>query len=297
MYKSINNKNMFKSTISTLILGLLLVCQGFSQDTMYVYKNGVEVFSKPVSDIDSITFYKSKGNDPLNTVKDISGNIYPTVTLGSQVWMAQNLKTEKYNDGSAIPLIFDESSWAENDNNGDTAPMMTWYNFDKATYFPKFYGGLYNYYAINYSTNGGKNVCPIGWHIPNQTDFNILKNWLIVNGYNYDGTTNGNSSSNNKLAKAIASRFWGTTGGSGTGTPAFEPEDNNYSGFNGLPVGQISYSGSHGLINTFTGWWSITEYDESNSYLHSIASSRKDFTFGTVGQNKNFGHSVRCLKN
>ena len=95
-------------------------------------------------------------------VKDIEGNTYKTITIGTQIWMAENLRTIKYNDGTNIPIVTDSTLWAK-----DSTPLMCWFNNDRATYSAK-YGALYNWYAINAGTNGNKNVCPTGWHVPSE---------------------------------------------------------------------------------------------------------------------------------
>jgi hypothetical protein len=77
------------------------------------------------------------------TVTDIDGNVYHTVTIGTQVWMVENLKTTKYNDGTAIPLVTDGTVWGS-----DTTPAYCWYNNDEGT-FKKIYGALYNWFAVN----------------------------------------------------------------------------------------------------------------------------------------------------
>jgi uncharacterized protein (TIGR02145 family) len=88
------------------------------------------------------------------TVKDIEGNVYKTVIIGKQVWMAVNLKTTKYNDGKKIPLVTDNTEWTD-----VSTPEYCWYNNDIAN--KEVYGALYNWYTVN--TN---KVCPKGWHVP-----------------------------------------------------------------------------------------------------------------------------------
>ena len=89
-------------------------------------------------------------------VLDIDGNSYNTVKIGNQIWMKENLKTTKYNDGTAIPNITDNTQWSNL-----TSGAWVYYNND-ATNNAK-YGKLYNGYAISPTANGNKNVCPIGW--------------------------------------------------------------------------------------------------------------------------------------
>lgn len=100
-------------------------------------------------------------------VIDIDGNIYNTVVIGSQVWMAENLRTSKYNDGTPVPLVTLNSIWTSLKTGA-----YCWYNHDSATYeIP--YGKLYNFYVAS----SGK-ICPKGWHVPNNTTVSALITYL-----------------------------------------------------------------------------------------------------------------------
>jgi uncharacterized protein (TIGR02145 family) len=121
---------------------------------------------------------------------DGDNNNYPIVNIGAQTWMEENLKTTKYKDGStAIPLVTDDTDWGNL-----TAPGYCWYDNNEATY-KATYGALYNWYTV--STG---NLCPTGWHVPIDADWTILENYLIVNGYNFDGRP-----TDNMIAKSLAS--------------------------------------------------------------------------------------------
>lgn len=111
------------------------------------------------------------------TVADIDGNVYKTVTIGTQVWMAENLKTTKYKDGTSIPNVTDGTDWA-----ALTTPGYCFYNNDAANITT--YGALYNWYAVSDS----RNIVPTGWHVATYVDWTTLENYLIANGYNYDNT-------------------------------------------------------------------------------------------------------------
>ncbi len=106
------------------------------------------------------------------TVKDIEGNVYNTVAIGNQVWMAENLKTTRFNDGTAITLVTDNSAWE-----ALTLAAYCFYGNDAPKYKNK-YGALYNWFAVN-----TKKLCPVGWHIP------IDKEWTnlppLAGGYRY----------------------------------------------------------------------------------------------------------------
>lgn len=101
------------------------------------------------------------------TVTDVDGNVYKTVTIGTQVWMAENLKTTKYKDGEKIPLITESSESAN-----PPTPAYYWYDNDEATY-KNDYGALYNWYTVN----TGK-LCPAGWLVPTEAEFNSLIAYL-----------------------------------------------------------------------------------------------------------------------
>ena len=95
--------------------------------------------------------------DPNNTgtVTDLDGNIYSTITIGNQIWLASNLKTTKFKDGTTIPLITGNTAWINL-----ISPGYCWYNNDATTY-KSTYGALYNWYSVN----SGR-LCPTGWHVP-----------------------------------------------------------------------------------------------------------------------------------
>ena len=104
------------------------------------------------------------------TVTDIDGNVYHTVTIGTQTWMVENLKTTKYRNGNPINNITDNANWA-----AFSMGAYCWYNNDAATY-KETYGALYNWYAVA----DGRNIAPLGWHIPSDSEFLTLR--IFVGG-------------------------------------------------------------------------------------------------------------------
>ena len=100
----------------------------------------------------------------MDTIRDIDGDVYTSITIGTQIWLVQNLKTTKYNDGEVIPNIIDNTAWTEL-----TTPGYCWYNNDAATYKPTN-GALYNWYAVNTSK-----LCPLGWHVPSDDEWKTLE--------------------------------------------------------------------------------------------------------------------------
>jgi uncharacterized protein (TIGR02145 family) len=212
-------------------------------------------------------------------VVDVDGNAYNAVNLGTQVWIKENLKTTKYKDNTSISYPgTDNTAWQNN-----TTGAYAWYNNDianKATY-----GALYNWHAVN----TGK-LCPTGWHVPTDAEWTTLENYLIANGYNYDGTTTGN-----KIAKAMASTtLWTTSTNTGAVGNADYPAYRNKSGFTALPGGSRYDSGTFDNIGTNNNWWSSMEYDATSAWYRFLS-----FYYSNVYRNynlKNNGFSVRCLR-
>ncbi len=209
------------------------------------------------------------------TVTDASGNTYPTVTIGTQVWMSENLRTTKYRDGSNIPVVTDNTQWANNWNNGNplSQPMMCWYNNDQATYTANKFGALYNWYAINPATNGNKNVCPTGWHVPTDAEWTTLTTFL-----------GGESVAGGKM-KSLGTQYW-----LGPNTNA-----TNSSGWSGLPGGNRNDGGTFSDIGNYGDWWSSTEnntYFAWSRYLYYYNGVVDRYDFA----NKTGGFSVRCVR-
>jgi uncharacterized protein (TIGR02145 family) len=222
--------------------------------------------------------------------KDGDNNNYPIVKIGTQTWMAENLNTTKYNDGSAIPNVTDNTGWAA---------LITgaYSDYNNTPANSTIYGRLYNWYAVDnnaatkVASNGGKNVCPVSWHVPIDTEWTTLENYLIANGYNYDGTITGN-----KIAKALASTtLWTSSITTGAVGSTDYPAKRNITGFTALPGGYRQGSGTFDLIGIYGLWWSSTEVS-----MHPSSWNRSMyFNFSSVSresQYKPYGLSVRCLR-
>ncbi len=222
------------------------------------------------------------------TVIDIDGNVYTTVTLGTQTWMVENLKTTKYNDGTPISIITDNTAWA-NCSTTQT-PAYCWY--DNNVVKKDTFGALYNWYAVN----SGK-LAPFGWHIPTDAEWITLQNYLIANGYNYDGTKTGN-----KTAKSLAANWrWGAT--TFRGMIGTDLTKNNRSGFSALPGGFRTALLSYGFIGWFATWWSATEDNASGGATYYGLDNNEieipsDREYGLIRENdrKYNGFSVRLLR-
>ncbi|OFY38428.1 MAG: hypothetical protein A2X01_18820 [Bacteroidetes bacterium GWF2_35_48] len=198
------------------------------------------------------------------TITDIDGNVYNTVIIGTQIWMAENLNVTKLNDGASISLVTDNTAWSNL-----STPGYCWYNNDQTTY-GNTYGALYNWYTVN----TGK-LCPTGWYASSGADWEALITYL-----------GGGSVAGGKMKET------GTTHWSSPNTGA-----TNESGFTALPGGRRN--GSSGLfsdINNTGNWWSALSYNSGSAYFASIYNTASSLSSGSSAYPKTFGYSVRCLK-
>jgi len=217
-----------------------------------------------------------KDNEANNMIVDIDGNVYHSVTIGTQVWMVENLKTTRYNDGTLISNITVDNEWF-NYTSG------AFCNYDNDENNVEKYGRLYNWYAVE----TGK-LAPKGWHIPTDAEWEILIDYLKTNGYSYDGTV-----TDNRVGKSLAS----TSGWAFSDEPGDVGNDqatNNSTGFTALPSGYRSVGGVFCFIDEYTKWWSSTSYSESMACYRDIG-----YGYGHViwyYTYKSLGFSVRCIK-
>jgi uncharacterized protein (TIGR02145 family) len=203
----------------------------------------------------------------LEPITDSDGNAYSVITIGTQVWMGENLKTTKLNDGTAIPTVSTGTNWANT-----TTPAYCWYN-DSESENKATYGGLYNWYAVN----TGK-LCPAGWHVPTSDEFGTL---VAYNG--------GIQTAGGPLKEA-GTTHWKTPNAGAT----------NGSGFTALPGGGRynigSLGGAFSDIGSYGYHWSST----SSTDINLAISFEVGFDFSGVSKDeysKRDGGSVRCIKN
>jgi uncharacterized protein (TIGR02145 family) len=199
---------------------------------------------------------KDEGNNNPSSITDKDGNVYTSVTIGTQVWMVENLKTTKYNDGTEIPNVttgFDAL----------ITPGYCWYNNDVANKL--IYGALYNWFAV-YT---GK-LCPTGWHVPSRPEVTTLQTYL-----------GGESVGGGKLKET------GTTHWTSPNTGA-----TNESGFTALPGG---YRPSTFMAIHDAGyWWNSTETSTIGASFMIMWCNNSNITITQV--TKADGMSVRCIK-
>jgi len=214
-----------------------------------------------------MTGFSSCGDHSGNTgeIEDVDGNVYSTITIGDQVWMEEDLKTTRYNDGTPIPRVENYDEWAEL-----TLPAYSWYNNDSI--YREDFGALYNYYAVE----SGK-LCPEGWHVPSDEEWIILETRL-------GGVWNAGGA-----LKEAGTVYWKTpnTGAS------------NESGFTALPGGYRSYNGTFNWMRTYGLWWSATE---TSWYGGPPKVIYRDLRYDGQDIRRNIaekssGLLVRCIKN
>ena len=199
-------------------------------------------------------------------IKDIDGNTYKTVTIGTQTWMAENLKTSKYNDGSIIYQIKNIEDWDPIWNTDSAA--WVYYNHDES--YNVKYGKLYNWYSINQSTNGYKNICPNGWHIPSDYEWNILIE-----------TLGGISIAGGKM-KELGEESWNS----------IDEETTNTSLFTGLAGGAAEGDMSDFGYSGY--WWSSTEDNKDCGWSREL-NYNKNYIKRPCAEKKAC-LSVRCVK-
>jgi uncharacterized protein (TIGR02145 family) len=193
---------------------------------------------------------------PDDIIIDIEGNIYNTVTIGTQTWMAENLKTTRYKNGTTIPLVTDNTAWA-----GLTSPGYCWYNNDEAAN-KATYGALYNWYTVNTG-----NLCPTGWHVPSDAEWTTLTAYL-----------GGKNVAGGKL-KETGTAHWASPNTGAT----------NETSFTALPGGARYYLGSYFNFGSYGYWWSSNEPSFwFLLYFGSYVSKGVDY--------KKISCSVRCLR-
>ena len=201
--------------------------------------------------------------DPSEIVADYDGNYYNIITIGSQVWMSEDLMVTHLSDGTGIPNVSDNTEWCNL-----SSPGYCWYNNESSTY--KYnYGALYNWHTINTDK-----LCPAGWHVPDESEWKELVDNL-----------GGSLVAGGKL-KESTTKYWRSPNSGAT----------NESGFKALPGGFLSASPGVGFgwLGSYGFWWTATESNVKSALYASM-----DYNFSDVSifpADKTYGFSVRCIK-
>lgn len=212
--------------------------------------------------ISLVTSCKKNEGDIPETVTDIDGNVYNTVTIGTQVWMQENLKVTKLNDGTPMTLVINDNDWGSN-----TVPSYSWSGNDANT--KNIYGILYNCYCV--MTN---KLCPSGWHVPTDTEWTTLTDFL-----------GGVDVAGGKMKEK------GTTHWLSPNTDA-----TNESGFTGLPAGYRHGWSTADQVGEYAYFWSSTLREASGENLLRDLGFNRSECLRYDNQYEN-GLSIRCIKN
>lgn len=205
-------------------------------------------------------------NNNIISMTDYDGNIYDSIRIGNQTWLKQNLKTTHYRNGDFIPNVTDTTSWS----NLTTGAYCDYNNIPSNS---TTYGRLYNWYTVNDT----RNICPVGWHVPSDSEWTILETYL--GGWTIAG---------GKL-KEVGTSHWQSPNAGATNETGFTALPGGFRNINGTGTNWIyNYIGNSGFL------WSSTESTTtlaSRKYLYYNQSG-----LSNNSNNKKYGFSVRCIK-
>lgn len=256
-----------------LLVALLMATASPShaQQNMVIRKTDNTVVSIPVADIVSITFSGAPAVASGATVTDIDGNVYATVTIGSQVWMADNLRTTRYRNGQPIEYPGpDRPAWAAN-----RSGAYAWYNDDERV-FKQPYGAVYNWYAVSNS----KGLCPAGWHVPSQSEWQLLQE--AAGG----SRVAGGKLKSGRTAPELHPR-WDAPNTSAT----------NETGFSAVPSGSRHFGGTYADLGQRAAFWSATPTGTAaDSPVYDWGIRSNSGQIGSGFTSRNTGHAVRCVR-
>lgn len=196
-----------------------------------------------------------------NTVTDVDGNVYKTVKIGNQIWMAENLRVTHYRDGAAIPNVTSNSAWA-------ALTTGAYCDYNNNIVNGSIYGHLYNWFAISDS----RNIAPEGWHVPTNAEWTTLINSI-----------GGTSFAGGKLKEIGTTRWLSPNTGA---TDSY--------GFKALPSGNRKYDAVFDYIGFTADFWTSTEATTANAWyvrLYSTSTNVDIFSYGKLD-----GFAVRCIK-
>lgn len=200
---------------------------------------------------------------PASAAVDIDGNVYESVTIGTQIWMKENLKVSRYRNGDVIPNVTSAASWA-------ALTTGAWCNYNDDPANNSIYGKHYNWFTVVDS----RQLCPSGWHIPNDSEWEVLTTFL-----------GGIDVAGGKM-KSTGTMYWQPPNTNAT----------NSSGFSALPAGYRGADGTFtgGLITINGSWWSSTSIDAGTAWARGVYYNLESVYPGRG--NKPEGLTIRCLK-
>lgn len=208
-------------------------------------------------------------------ITDYDGNTYPVVQIGQQIWMAKNMRTTHYADGSPIPLIEDNGDWGNLIANS-TSDAYCFYNNNVSG----VYGALYTWAAATNRSgsstdnpSGIQGICPDGWHLPSRAEWQELKTYLKLHGYE------------NVEGGALKATYSWESGGSGSNDFGFAA---TATGYRAITSGEFTNQ------QTYVYYWTATQDGEEEAYFYYLATDHEELK--ALSNKKSFGFSVRCVK-
>jgi uncharacterized protein (TIGR02145 family) len=256
-----------KKIISIIMLTLLLNSISVAQKINIHTNSGTDAYN--IADIDSITFDVTTET---STVTDIDGNVYQTVKIGTQWWMAENLKVTHYRNGEAIPNVTDSTEW-------ESLATGAWCSYNNEAGNIATYGLLYNWYTVD----DNRNIAPDGWHVPTDEEWKMLEIHLGMSQSEADTTDWRGTDEGGKLKED------GTTHWNNPNTGA-----TNESGFLALPGGYCVITGTFANIGDLAYFWPSTE-NISNRAWHRVLGYNNSVVYRETSY-KRHGFSVRCVR-
>jgi uncharacterized protein (TIGR02145 family) len=242
---------------------------GLSELTKY-YLRAYVINSSGINYSNSVSFIPRDLDIPI----DGDGNVYQTVQIGEQLWMAENLKTTKFHDGNSIALVTDNLEWIS-----INSPAYCWYDNNEVLY-KNPYGALYNYYSV---MNG--RLCPIGWHVPTEANLKSLELLLGMTPQDVENTYWHGTDQGDQLKEAGVSHWQSPNLGT------------NSTGFRALPGGYRNPNDGNFMEHTLSMYiWSSSTfvYWENYSWGRQLASDWSSI-YHYYYDNKS-GFSVRCIR-
>ena len=226
-------------------------------------------------------------------VKDIDGNQYRTIKIGTQTWIAENLRVSKFNNGDAIPTGLDGADWnATTDGAYAIYPHESISGLNSDVEVAEAYGKLYNWYAVD----DARGLCPVGWRVPGDADWTVLTNYVVAQGFPNQGFNPNDAGNALKSCRQVDH-----PNGDNCATSE-HPRWNSHGihsgfdefGFSALPGGGRWFNGTFFNVGVSGYWWSTSEFDATSAWYRSLygdISSVRRFSF-----NKRNGFSVRCIR-
>ena len=214
---------------------------------------------------------------PGNGVTDIDGNTYPSVIIGQQEWMAGNLRVTRFNDGTTIPHLTEGSDWVQL-----TTPAYCWFNNDEPGHKVTL-GALYSWFVTDAQSNGGKNVCPEGWHVPSDAEWSQMILHLDPNSNPNNLQESLNAGGKLKEAGFL---YWDSPNAGAT----------NATGFFGRPGGFRDQGANFVQMGQLGRWWTADEHKgfPSSAWWRSIESGSPRVARHYLLKRQ--ANSIRCIK-